>query len=93
MPTFTPPTYDQPVDNVLGKWGISFPVSYAVVINASDEVTPYPGATGLADPDQLSAVAKAGSGDGGYAIFRQGRTYTITTEEKDLLEGAGYDVS
>lgn len=77
--------------NRLGEYGISFPVSYTVIINTSDVVTPFPGATGLVDPDSIYDVAKAGSGEGGYAVFRFGKTYTITAGENTLLDAAGYD--
>lgn len=69
---------------------MAFPVSFTVLINTSDEVTPYPGAEGLIDPDQIFDVAKAGSGDNSQAVFRQGRTYTITGTEETLLTSAGY---
>jgi hypothetical protein len=90
VPTFTVPTYNQPIDNVLGEFGVAFPVSFTVVIDTSDVVTPYPGAEGLIDPDQIFDVAKAGSGDNSLAVFRQGRTYTINGTENTLLAAAGY---
>ena len=87
---FQVPTYEQPIDNRLGEYGISFPVSLQVVIDGDDNVTPFPGAEGLRDPDDMFDVAKDGSGDNGKAVFRQGRTYVITEGEKTLLDAAGY---
>ena len=89
MPTFTAPTYNQPVDNILGKHGISFPVGKIVLIlDADDSVRE---ATLIVDPTDID-LAKAGSGDFGKAIFRRGKTYTITSEEGTILEDAGYTV-
>ena len=125
MATFTSPTYEQPVGNVLGRrgthhppatgtpfgyqggyssvlgrWGTGFLVGYTVIIHdADDSVTTFPGATGLVDDkaggsqDQMYSVAKAGSGDHGKAVFRMGRTYTITAGEDTLLKAAGYTTS
>lgn len=92
MATFTPPTFDTPYDNELGRHGLSWPTSFTVIIDSDDNVTPYPGAVGLRDPVDLYDVAKAGSGEGGYAVFRFGKTYTVTSEEETLLTGAGYTV-
>ena len=89
MPTFTVPTYDMIYKNELGRFGLSWPVSYTVVI-ASEVVTPLPGGVGLVDPDDMSTVADAGSGEGGLAIFRAGLTYTITAGEQTILDAAGY---
>ena len=100
MATFTSPSYEQPVGSALGRWGTGFLVGYTVVIHdADDSVTTFPGATGLVDDkaggsqDQLYSVAKAGSGDHGKAVFRMGRTYTITAAEDTLLKAAGYTTS
>lgn len=93
MATFTPPTFDTPYDNELGRFGLSWPTGYMVVIDTEDNVTPYPGAIGLTDPDQTADVAADGSGDGGLAIFSSGRTYTVNSTEETLLTGAGYDVT
>ena len=92
MPSFTVPTFDVPVDNELGKHGISFPRSYTVVI-ASGVATPSPGAYGLVDPDDIFDVADVGSGEGGMAVFRYGLTYTVTAGEETILTTAGYTVS
>ena len=92
MPTFVAPTYEQPIGNRLGDFGVAFPVAYTVVI-ASGVVTSLPGATGLVDPDQLSSVADAGSGDDDLAIFTGGRSYTINGTEDTLLTAAGYTTS
>lgn len=91
MATFTVPTFDVPYDSPLGRHGLSFPRSYTVVI-ASGVATPFPGANGLVDPDDMGDVADAGSGVGGKAIFRFGKTYTVTTDEQTALETAGYTV-
>lgn len=89
MPTFTPPTYNQPVDNVLGKHGISFPVGKIVLIlDADDSVRE---ATLIVDPDDI-LTAKDGSGDFGKAIFRRGITYSVSASEETILEAAGYTV-
>ena len=65
-------------------------MAYTVVINSSDEVTAFPGASGLEYPTQLDSVAKAGSGERGLAIFTMGLTYTIDGTEDTLLSAAGY---
>jgi hypothetical protein len=89
MATFTPPTYEQPINNRLGQHGISFPVGKVVWIRASDDEVIE--TTLIVDPTDIDA-AKAGSGDFGKAIFRRGKTYEVTAGEQTLLEGAGYTV-
>lgn len=79
-------------DNELGRFGLSWPVGYMVIINTSDVVTAYPGAIGLQDPTDIWDVAKAGSGENGYAVFAHGKTYTIDGTESTLLTNAGYTV-
>lgn len=88
MPSFTPPTYEQPVDNVLGRHGVAFPVSIIVYIKADDSVVQ---TTLIVDPDDILTM-KDGSGDFGKACFRRGKTYTITSGEASILTGAGYTV-
>jgi hypothetical protein len=90
MASFTVPTWDMPYDSPLGRHGLSFPVSFTVIINGDDEATAYPGAVGLVDPDGIYDVAKAGSGEQGLAVFRFGKTYTITAGEETILNAAGY---
>jgi hypothetical protein len=89
MPTFTPPTYEQPVNNRLGQHGVAFPVGKVVWIRASDDEVIE--TTLIVDPTDIDA-AKAGSGDFGKAIFRRGKTYTVTAGEETLLLAAGYTV-
>lgn len=43
------------------------------------------------DPTTV-ALMKAGSGDYGKALFRRGKTYTITAGEALLITTAGYTV-
>jgi len=90
MATFTVPTYDVPLSGRLGQLGFSFPRSFMVVIDTGDGVTTFPGTEGLVDPDDIFDVAADGSGDNGKAVFRAGRTYTITAGENTLLDSAGY---
>ena len=94
MPTFVPPTYDQPLDNELGRHGVAFPVGYVVWIDTDDGVHQ---ATAISQ-DIINSTngvtgAATGSGDLGKAIFRNGRTYTVTSEEETLLDDAGYTVT
>lgn len=94
MASFTPPTYNQPVQNPLGKHGVSFPVGYVVYIDTDDNVyqaTAIMGAFSEHRSPAGNAIA-AGSGDGGYAIFRRGKTYEVTAGESTLLDDAGYTV-
>lgn len=95
MPSFTAPTYEQPVDNPLGKHGVAFPVGLVVYIDTGDNVHETTSIMGKFDehvsPDGLGI--KAGSGDAGLAIFRRGVTYTITAGEQTLLDAAGYTTS
>lgn len=92
MVSFTPPTYNQPIQNRLGEHGVAFPVGKIVYICTNDDVHE----TTLIDgtfsnhtcPDGFNF--KAGSGDGGYALWRRGLTYTITAGEDTALQAAGY---
>jgi len=87
MVTFAPPTYEQPIDNRLGEYGVSFPVGLVVWIATSgDAVTE---TTNIRDPEDID-LAKTGTGDFGKAIFRRGITYTISASEDTILQAAGY---
>lgn len=96
MPTFdaSQATYNEPVQNRLGDFGVSFPVGNCVFITSSDTVVE---STTITE-DQIAGTAganniKAGSGDLGLALFRRGLTYTITSGEQTLLDAAGYTTS
>lgn len=95
MPEFTAPTYEQPVDNPLGKHGVAFTVGLVIYIDTGDNVHETTSIIGKfsehVSPDGLGI--KAGSGDNGLAIFRRGRTYEVTAGEETLLTAAGYTVS
>lgn len=85
-------TYDQPLDNELGKHGVAFPVGYVLYIDDANNVYV---TTSMTNPfDQHTSPAgnpvATGSGDQGYAVFRRGLTYTITAGEKTLIDAAGY---
>lgn len=89
MASFTPPTRDEPVQNRLGDYGIEFQVGKVVwIATAGDAVTE---TESLRDPEDID-LAKTGSGDFGKAIFRRGKTYTITAGEGTILTNAGYTV-
>lgn len=92
MATFTPPTYNQPIQNRLGDHGVSFPVGKIVYICTNDDVFETTLVQGTFDahlcPDGHALAS--GSGDGGYALFRRGLTYTVTAGEDTLLTAAGY---
>lgn len=95
MPTFVAPTYNQPVRNRLGEHGVAFPVGYVVYICTDDtahRTTLVMGAFSEQNCPDGFAIA-AGSGDGGYAIFRRGKTYTVTTDEGNALTAAGETVT
>lgn len=79
-------TYNQPIDNRLGDYGVAFPVGKVLWIDGSDNVYVVTAMT----QDQIDSDAAAGSGDFGKAIFRRGKTYTITAGEKTLIDAAGY---
>lgn len=83
--------YDEPVENILGRFGVAFKVGFVLWIDTNDLVT----VTASITQDQINGTngvtpAKAGSGDLGKAIFRRGKTYTITSGEKTLIDAAGY---
>ncbi len=91
MPTFdtsqTLAIYEQPIDNRLGEHGVAFPVGKVVwIADADDAVTT---TTVIRDPEDID-LAKSGSGDFGKAIFRRGKTYTITAGEQTILDAAGF---
>lgn len=87
MPSFTPPTREEPVKNRLGDFGVTFSVGKVVYILASDDSVIE--TDSFVDPDDV-LLMKAGSGDFGKALFRRGLTYTITSGEESILQGAGY---
>lgn len=83
--------YDEPVQNRLGQFGIEFVVGKVLWIDTSDNVY----VTTTITEDQINSTngvtgAASGSGDFGKAIFRRGKTYTITAGEKTLIDAAGY---
>jgi len=91
MPTFDTSQalaiWEQPVDTRLGEHGVAFPVGLVIwIADADDAVT---STTTIRDPEDI-ALAKSGSGDFGKAIFRRGKTYTITAGEQTILDAAGY---
>ncbi len=100
MATFTPPTFTQrinpdPIEERTGgraglwrHYGGAIQVGYSVVIDTDDNVTTYPGQSGMS-MDTIN-TAKAGSGENGIAWFRGGIPYTITAGEETLLTAAGY---
>lgn len=95
MASFTPPTYNQPVQNPLGKHGVSFPVGYIVYIDTNDDVYQATAIMGTFSEHRSPggfAIA-SGSGDGGYAVFRRGITYEVSGDEGTLLTNAGYTVT
>jgi hypothetical protein len=87
MATFTPPTRNEPIQNRLGQFGVSFPVGKVVYILDDDDSVVE--TESFVDPDTV-ALMKAGSGDLGKALFRRGITYTITAGEQTILDDAGY---
>lgn len=97
MPTFTPPTYNMPLNdeqaNHVSLWrhyqGV-IPTSYSVLIT-SGVATPTPGRVSPTAGD--IADADSGSGEGGKAWFRGGIAYTVTSAEQTILEAAGYIVT
>ncbi len=98
MPTFDTSqalaVYEQPIDNRLGEYGVAFPVGKVVYITTSNTVV----TSSALHNDQTKATASVnnpgvGSGDFGLAIFRRGKTYTITSGEQTLLDAAGFTTS
>ena len=83
MATYTPPTYETP----FGKKGlfrvVKFISTYTVWIDSSDVAHQ---SAGPLDWDLKNA--KVGSGDFGRAVFRNAKTYTITSEENTILSAA-----
>jgi predicted RNA-binding protein YlqC (UPF0109 family) len=80
-------TYEQPINNRLGDFGIRFPVGKVLwIADADDAVT----VSTTVTEDQIASEIKAGSGDFGLALFRRGKTYTITAGEKTIIDAAGY---
>jgi hypothetical protein len=90
MPSFTPPTRDEPLQNRLGQHGVAFPVGKVVwIADADDAVTE---TETIRDPEDID-LAKTGSGDFGKAIFRRGVTYAISASEDTILTAAGYTIT
>jgi hypothetical protein len=94
MATFTAPTRNEPAQNRLGDYGLSWPVGKVVyILDADDSVVE---TETFVDGDGLGNtldLIKSGSGDFGKALFRRGKTYTITAGEETILDGAGYEVT
>ncbi len=80
-------TYEQPISNRLGEYGVGFLVGKVVWIAASDDAVKE--VTSIRDPEDID-LAKDGTGDFGKAIFRRGKTYTISASEDTILQAAGY---
>lgn len=74
-----------PIGNRLGEYSVTFPRGKVVWIDGDDTVYIVDSIT----EDQISDDAADGSGDFGKAIFRRGKTYTITAGEATLLDAAG----
>ena len=93
MPSFTPPTRDEPLQNRLGEYGVSFPVGKVVyILDADDSVVETETfVDGTGDGNTLDLM-KAGSGDFGKALFRRGKTYEVSASEETILTNAGYTV-
>ena len=92
--TFTPPTYDTPWASPrkrgdLWRFYSGFPTGYSVLITAGVATT-HPG-TVSPSMDTINA-ADAGSGYNSKGAFMGGRTWTVTSAEKTILEAAGYTV-
>lgn len=70
---------------------MSFPVGKVVyILDADDTVIETESfVDGSGDGNSLDLM-KAGSGDFGKALFRRGKTYTITAGEQTILDAAGY---
>ncbi len=102
MPTFTPDTYGQKIndedgggshDKKFSMWrhyGTPIQVGYVVHITSGAANTA-PGAT-MIDTDTEKG-ADSGSGEDGRAVFKNGSTYTITSAEETILNAAGYTTS
>ena len=80
MPLFdtSEQTYEEPVDNRLGQFGISFPVGKVIWIAALDNTVNE--VFSIKDPTDID-LAKDGSGDFGKAIFRRGILYETMTQK------------
>jgi hypothetical protein len=94
MPTFSPPTREEPFLPEEGRGGsvgilrrITFPVGYSVVITDSVPST-YPGTIHV--PATLIDGADPGSGLDDKAVFLGGHVYMVTAAEAALLDSAGY---
>ncbi len=93
MPTFdsSQAVYTQPLDNRLGDYNVTFEVGNVVYITTSNTVVETSSITDAQTKGTASVNnPAAGSGDFGLAIFRRGKTYTITAGEQTLLDAAGY---
>ena len=106
MATFTPETYNLPIQSRprnAGFWahyGAAIPTAYTVII--TDGVAT--ASPGMVHPDNHDIVGNAdvpnavasytgadsGSGNAGLAVFTGGHTYTVTSAEVTILEAAGY---
>ena len=92
--TFTPPTYFVPWNGTRKRGDLlrfydGVPTGYSVLINSGVAST-YPGVVSPTG-DQILA-ADAGSGFAAKGAFIGGRTYTVTSAEKTILETATYTV-
>lgn len=93
VPSFTPPTRDEPLQNRLGEYGVSFPVGKVVYILTDNTVVETESfVDGTGDGNTLDSM-KAGSGDFGKALFRRGKTYEVSASEETILTDAGYTVT
>lgn len=83
-----------PIRNRLGQYGLSYNVGYVIYICTNGDVHEKTQIKGtFADEECVDGYGMdAGSGDAGYALFRRGATYTITSSEATALDGAGYTV-
>ena len=80
-------TYEEPVQNRLGDFGVSYPVGKVIWIAAVDNAVKE--VFSIKDPTDID-LAKVGSGDFGKAIYRRGKVYSITDAENFILAQAGY---
>lgn len=81
MPTFTPPTIRQPMSTghpLLGRYSIDTGQS-VVLRDGTYQVTPFPWLGEIAELEE------------GTDYFMGGRTYVITDDVADALEGDGFN--
>lgn len=95
MADFTPPTYEQPVGSRLGQHGIAFPVGKIVFICEADEAHETTLVMGNFSAQECShgETIRAGTGDNDLALFRRGKTYSVSASEETILTNAGYTVA